>query len=206
MVTAKDPGGGEDFVKEPVPEGMHHAICYGVVDFGTQTWHWENKKVVAHKVLLIWELPDERIDVEKDGEMQNLPRAFSKKYTLSLHQKATLRSHLETWRGKAFSDEELEGFKLKKLIGVNCYLQIIHKKSQTTGNQYGYLSSIVPLKDTKSKVAENKSLYFSFEEHVNIPEGTPEWIVDEIKSAPEWGSGTDASQEDEAPPIDNIPF
>jgi hypothetical protein len=49
----------------------------------------------------------------------------SKFYTLSLNEKANLRKDLESWRGKAFSDAEIEnGFDIEKLIGANCYLNI----------------------------------------------------------------------------------
>jgi len=104
---------------------MHKAICYGVYDLGTQFNETFGNK--NHKVLLQWELPEARIDIQKDGEDLNLPRAQSKIYTLSLHEKANLRKDLESWRGKSFTATELEGFDLKNLLGVDCQLQVIHK-------------------------------------------------------------------------------
>lgn len=201
-LTAKDTGSGQNF--DPVPEGMHHAICYALYDLGTQ--YNEKYGKFAQKVLITWELPDERIEIEGEGEK---PRAISKKYTLSLHEKAILRKDLESWRGKSFTPEELVGFSLTKLLGVNCMLQVIHNKKET--KIYSNITSIVPLmKNMEKKEPENRIRYFSFDEHDIIPEDTPGWIIDIIKSSEEWRSknNTDNNEESPFPPEDNdgIPF
>ncbi|MBF0102064.1 MAG: hypothetical protein HQK77_14270 [Desulfobacterales bacterium] len=194
-LTAKDKG-GKDF--EPVAEGLHHAICYAVIDIGTHfnaafgKWH--------HQCYIMFELPDIRIEIEG----KYLPRAISKKFTVSLHEKAELRKYLTTWRGRAFTEEELQGFDITKLMGVNCFIQIIHaKKNDKT---YANIASITPLtKGVQKKELENKPIYFSFEDGMtNIPEGVPGWLVDQIKSAKEWGGQSGAEQQDDV--SDDIPF
>jgi hypothetical protein len=208
-LTAKDTGGGSSF--NPIPEGMHQAICYAVYDLGTQ--YNEVFGNSSHKVLVVWELPDERIDIEKDNEKLNLPRSISKKYTLSLHEKASLRKDLESWRGKSFTPAELQGFDLTKLLGANCMLQIIHKKKDN--KTYANIQSIVPLiKGSIKKEPENTCCYFSFEEHAtNIPQNTPDWIIDLIKASDEWDilhseSGIEEIPYNDTPPPgdDDIPF
>lgn len=206
-LIASDPGGGQDF--EPLAEGMHHAICIGIWDLGTQTMEKYGKPseiALVHKVLLMWETPEERIEIEDN----DLPRAISKQYTLSLHKKAALRKDLESWRGKRFTEEELEGFNLEKLLGVNCTLQVLHNKKND--KTYANVVSIVPLMKHMEKLKpENKIKFFSFTDHTNLPEGTPDWIADIIKSAEEWG-GNGSQQgsypENEEPPLeeDDIPF
>ena len=56
--------GGVDF--DPIAQGVHQAICYGLFDLGTQFsdkfGNW------SHKILLCWEIPEERIQIEKDGK------------------------------------------------------------------------------------------------------------------------------------------
>lgn len=47
-------------------------------------------------------------------------------YTASLSEKANLRKHLEAWRGKKFTPEELEGFSLTNILGAPCMLSVIH--------------------------------------------------------------------------------
>ena len=212
-ITVSDKGGGQDF--EQIPEGLHHSICYGVYDLGTQRFEIKGKEQAKHQVLIQWELPEIRIEVERDGEVLDLPKAISKKYNLSLHEKATLRKHLKTWRGRDFTPAELEGFDITKLLTVNCELQVIWDiKGDKT---YANVENVIPFRDkTKVKVPENTPRYFSFEEHTNIPPNTPEWIEKLIMQADEWGGGAEPSQEpsvhgpeEEEPPIpdeDEIPF
>ena len=117
----------------PAPEGLHQAVCIDVVDQGMKQTAWGEK----HKVQVRWAL--DQID-EKNG------RAFmvTASYTLSLHKKALLRQHLEAWRGRKFSEEELQGFDLEKLIGVNCQLQIVHSLGDE-GTVYSNVQAVVPL-------------------------------------------------------------
>lgn len=195
-LTAKDKGGGD---YEPVREGMHHAICYGIWDIGTHFNPAFSKW--AHQCIFVWELPEERGTF--DGK--DLPRAISKRFTVSLHEKAELRKYLQTWRGRAFTEKELEGFDVKAVLGANCYVQVIHKKKddKTFANVVG----VTPLpKGTIKREPENALKFFSFEDGTNIPEGTPEWISDQIKSAKEWGGEGQVQDEDPPPPDDDIPF
>lgn len=74
-------------------------------------------------------------------------------YTLSLNSKAKLRQHLEAWRGRKFSGEELKGFDLEKLLGANCQLQIVHSLSDN-GRTYANVQAIVPLGKGMNKIVE----------------------------------------------------
>lgn len=191
--------GGVDF--DPIAQGVHQAICYGLFDLGTQFsdkfGNW------SHKILLCWEIPEERIQIEKDGKKFDLPRAVSKEYTLSLGTKANLRKDLETWRGKAFTADELSGFDVKNILGKNCLIQIIH---QPKGEKiYANVSSITPLmKGVQPKNPENIIKYFAFGDCNDIPEETPEWIVKKIQASKEWKAlNTDPSHPEELPPVDS---
>jgi len=209
-LIARDTGEGKDF--SPIDAGMHHAVCIGIYDLGT---HWNERfNNQAHKVLIMWELPDERIEVEKDGNKLNLPKAISKQYTLSLHEKSNLRKDLETWRGKQFTQKELDGFDLKNLLGVNCMLQIIHREKND--KTYANVASIVPLmKNMAKKKPENNLKFFSFEDGGSLPENTAEWIEKLIMQSNEMtgegdGGNNNFDPGDERPPLsayeDDIPF
>jgi len=190
-LIVKEPEGSMNI--DPVPEGMHHAVCYGLYDLGTHYQEQWDKSI--HKVLIQWELPEERIEVDKDNRRVNLPRAISKQYTFSLHSKAELRKDLESWRGKQFTEKELQGFDLIKVLGVNCMLQVIHRR--TDKGTFANVTSVVPLlKNMPKRQPENEPRYFSFEEHhSNIPANTPDWIVEIIKSAEEWGQEAQEPEE-----------
>lgn len=163
----------------PIEQGTHQAVCFGLVDIGThfnQAFGKSNREAV-----ILWELPEERITI-KD---KDVPRTISKTYTISLAEKANLHKDLVSWRGKTFSNQELEGFDLKNILGVNAMIQVIHK---TSGNRtYSNVSAILPLlKGMKAKVAETPILYFSFSDTNSIPETIPGWIKEKILSSDEW--------------------
>lgn len=194
---------------DPVPAGIHAAICTAVFDLGTQ--YSEKFQKSSRKVLVQWELPAHRIVLnDKDtGEERNLPMATSKQYTLSLHEKATLRKELEGWRGKAFAVEELEGFDILKLLGVNCQVQIIHNKTET--GTYANVNAVFPLPKDQWKEPENPLRFFSFDEDHLLPDGVPNWIVEIIHKSEEWkikmhGPQDTGSVIEEEPPYDKIPF
>lgn len=179
-LTARDKGGTQF---PPTPEGLHSAICYGVVDIGTQ--HQEKWDTDVRKVVIVWELPEQRIDIDKDGVTFSQPRAISKIFTLSLHQKSSLRKYLTSWRGQAFTEEELKGFDLQKLLCVKAQLQVIHQHK--VDRVFANIEAIIPANGEKRGEPENPVQFFSFEEeHPVIPETTPEWIVDMIHQSLEW--------------------
>ncbi len=107
--------------RTPAPEGTHLALCCQIIDIGTQ--HSEYYGTDSHKVVFGWELPN-----ELNPEDENKPFLVWKRYTLSLNEKAALRAHLESWRGKKFSDEELRGFDLKNVLGKPCLLNVVHSE------------------------------------------------------------------------------
>lgn len=200
MVTAKNTG-GQNF--DPVPAKMHHGICIWIFDLGTQRNTVYDVK--QQKVIITWEIPDERITLEDTGE--NKPRVISKIYTNSLHEKAHLKKDLETWRGKPFTDEELKGFRLERLLGVNCNLQIMHT---TRGDRtYARVATITPVSKDAYRSQEHEKKYFSFEDKTPLPDDVPTWIVDIIKKAEEWDESLgdiDPGYEEDIPLPDDIPF
>lgn len=196
-LIAKDSGGGFD----PIEAGVYHAICYGVVDLGTQFSQVYNTE--ARKVLIMFELPTERIN--KDGK--DLPRAISRQFTLSLNPKSSLRPFLEGWRGKEFSEAEAKGFDVGKLIGANCQLNIIH--STRNGKTYADISSATPLlKGTPKRELENQPLFFSFDDNMELPEHCPDWVAERIqKSAESTGrTGPELGIHDQTNAEDDIAF
>lgn len=196
-LTAKDKGSG-DFT--PIPEDLHLAVCYGIWDIGTQfSERWEKS---VHKVVIVWEIPGCRGEFERDGHIKDLPRAISKRYRISLHKKADLRKDLESWRGKKFTDEELKGFDLKKLLGVPCQIQVLHNKVDE--KVYANIAAITKAPTGTKLIAENPLTFFSFEEGGDMPTGTPEWIMDLIRHAEEYKGGPQHAEFDT--PDDNVPF
>ncbi len=197
-LVAKSSGGNFD----PLPEAVYNAVCFWVLDLG----HHLNEKYGKrdHAILIGWETPAERITVERDGVKMDLPRMISKKYTLSLNEKANLRKDLQTWRGRVFTEKELEGFDIKNVLGKSCMIQVIHnKKDEKT---YANIAAIMPLmKGTEPLIPENPLVFYSMTDHRDqIPEGTPDWVRDIIKTSDEWQTFKPA-EEAHPPTTDDIP-
>jgi len=200
-LIARDKGGG-DFT--PIPEDLHLAICYGIWDIGTQfSERWEKS---IHKVVVVWEIPSCRGEFEKDGKMENLPRAISKRYRISLHKKADLRKDLESWRGKKFTEEELKGFDLKRLLGVPCQIQVLHNKVDE--KIFANIAAITKAPTGTKLSPENPLKFFSFEDGMEIPTGTPQWITDLIKNSEEYKGvqHDDHAYSDSRDSPDEVPF
>jgi len=144
---------------ERAPEGTHLAVCYQIIDLGTQESSFyksaSGAPKKAHKVLLAWELPEER---GEDGK----PLVIARRYTFSSHKNSVLRGHLEAWRGKAFSDEEITGFDLKTVLGAPCLLSVVHTKDGD--KEYANVNAVTKLtKGMTRPVPENACIYFSLE-------------------------------------------
>ena len=123
----------------PPPAGMHVARCYRLIDLGTQPKSYQGQpKGEARKIMASWELlGDERME---DGK----PFTISKSWFLSMHEKASLRKDLESWRGKAFTAEEENSFDVAKLLGAYCLLNIVQEAGQD-GQVYTKIKAITPM-------------------------------------------------------------
>lgn len=119
---------GSDF--KPIPEGSYVATCVRVIDLGTQVSTFKGADKLQRKVLIAWEVPD--VQVEFEGEQR--PALIQSRYTASLADKATLRKHLEAWRGRKFTDDELRGFDLKNVLGKPCQIQVLHSDDGAYAN------------------------------------------------------------------------
>lgn len=176
---------GNNKNSDPVPAGVHHAVCYAVIDLGTQD-PGNPQFRASRKVMILWELPHETIDTQ-DGPK---PRIISSEYTASIGKKATLRSVLESWRGKPFTADELNGFDLKNIIGANCQLNIVHKQGKADPSKtYARIQGVVPLvKGMAPVLPVNEKLHYTIPDEGAIipPANIPEWISGKIVASEEY--------------------
>jgi len=181
-----------------IPQGMHDAVNFMVVDIGTQFNPAFGTS--SRKVLLGWEFPDHRIKTDDSDR----PMVSSKTFTLSLHEKATLRKTLESWRGTKFTQEQLaKGFDISKLLGVNCQIQILHEEKN--GKVYDNIANILPPKSGKIAVVntENEHLYYSMDDNMEIPANLYDWIVKRIKESEEYSNVQEEPDGPEGPDFDD---
>lgn len=119
------------------PEGLHQAVCADVWDIWTEQRPEEFGGGLVDKTRLVWELEAQDKQTGKRFQVSQL-------YTASLHPKAKLSQHLESWRGRAFTDDERKGFELENVVGVNCQIQVVHHLSGK-GKVYANVQAVVPL-------------------------------------------------------------
>ena len=124
-LTAKENGGS--YQKAPV--GSHVARCIRLIDIGTQRGEYQGKTTWKPQVIIAWELPYEIMEATEERDAA--PFVVSKFYTLSLDEKANLRKHLSSWRGRDFTKNELKGFDLHNILNQPCMLSIIDKNDKS---------------------------------------------------------------------------
>ncbi len=191
-ITAKKP---EDREFQLSPQGTHLGRCYQIIDMGIQDTPFGAK----HKIRIGWELPTELME---DGR----PFVIGKEYTLSLHADSNLTKDLIAWRGKSFTDEELAGFDVSKVIGAPCMVTVIHGTTKA-GKAFAGVAGITSCpKGIQVPTAVNESVIFSLE----TPDEEafakiPEWIQKRVNRV---GKKADAPMGEEPPPFDDtdIPF
>lgn len=187
------------------PEGVHVARCFRVIDLGyfkSKFTRDDGSEKWQHKVRIEWELPTESME---DGQ----PFAVNNRYTLSLDDRSILHKHLVSWRGRAFTKEEMNGFDISKLLGVPCQIQIVHNEG------YANIENVMALPSSMECPAQvNESFIYSLDED---PEGKtydtlPEWMQKKIGEREEpvaepVDNGAGATSADPRPEdADDVPF
>ena len=119
-VVAKNEGGA---AFTPHPAGQFAARCVDVIDLGEKVEQYPGTpEKLSHKVSLVFRTGEKNAD----GSYIDI----AKEFTLSMFELANLRKFLEAWRGKTFTDSEVEeGAPLHKLCGVLALLSVEQKKS-----------------------------------------------------------------------------
>lgn len=166
---------------KPIEPGLYPARCVGVVDIGLQHNDFNGKD--TNQVIIVFELPTERIEV--DGV--DKPRWLSNFYTSSLHEKAKLRKMLETWRGKAFTVDELRGFDLTQIIDKPCMVTVANtEKNGVTRSNITAVSP--PMKGMAVAPLENEPLIFDMDvpDAVEKKAKLPQWMQDKVAESATW--------------------
>lgn len=197
----------------PVPAGMHLARCYKIVDLGSQKTEYKGQIKIQHKIMLQFEVWSEDENGNPTTTPKGEPLSISKRYTLTLVEKAALRNDLKTWRGRDFTAEELRGFELKNVLGVWAMLSV-SRDTGANGKEYTNIQAImpVPMNVRKSGMPEphNPVAMYSIEDHDDaIFETLSENVKKVIMASPEFQARNPhqsipvASQEDDD---SDIPF
>jgi hypothetical protein len=220
LMTIPRSGGG-DF-QDP-QAGVYPAVCVQVIDLGTQTNTYEGKTTHKHQLMLRFELHGESLTTDANGYMldengaldTSRPFLVGTFLTVSFHEEANLRKHMEAWRGVPYTDEQLDefetqGFDWNKMLGVPC---MVTMSPNTKGKVK--LSGITKLQkniEAPKPVGETFAFVLSAFDR-DIWEKLPEGIKGMITKSPEYqaqfGDYKPSTTEQSSPvePFDDsIPF
>jgi len=170
---------------EIAPAGNHRAVCYSVIDLGTQEKVYEGETSFKREIEIGFELCDEKMN---DGR----PFVISKRFTFSSSKKSNLIKMLESWRGQPFKPEDLgvNGFDIQRLIGVPCLLACVHVETNA-GKNYCVINAATPLpKGMEKPTLQNQAIYYTIAAHPALWDSLPEYKQNVIMKSPEWQAKT----------------
>jgi len=118
----------------PAPKGLHRCVCVDVQDLGMQATKFGEK----HKIKFVWQIAAKRTDGK--------PHLLSTWQTLSLHNKSNLRPFLDSWRGKDYTDAQVEaGVEFRaEYVGKAGLMQVNHKLKDN-GDFVAVVHTVLPL-------------------------------------------------------------
>jgi hypothetical protein len=172
-------GGGKYPERKPLEAGAYAAVCDMIVDLGVQPS--PGGQFAPKRTLMVrFQIPSERVEITKNGETKSLPAVISRTLGLSLNEKATLRQLLQSWRGRAFTPEELKRFDLANVLGKPAFINVTH--SVKGDKTYANLTSIMPLpKGMPAPTLEGDALIYSTDApDPAVFDKLPEWVQDKI--------------------------
>lgn len=127
-------------------QGLHRAVCVDQFQGATEFINRETgirlseEEIASFDIIefngVFTNVPDEvkqRETIWLGFELDQMtpegdkPLSIRKKFTASIHERATLRIFLERWRGRPFTDAEKQKFDTESLVGVPCQLNIVHR-------------------------------------------------------------------------------
>ena len=163
---------------EPIAEGTHTAVCDRIIDLGRQVGSEEYGGKISPKVYIGWLVTD-----EMDENMNPKEKCIGRIYTASLDKKSNLRKDLEAWRGKPFSDEELQDFDLDNVLGTGCMLNVVHVQKNDKPREQ--INGIVALPRGMKLEPPAETLSFVLDEATveKIDERIPNWLQDMIRGS-----------------------
>lgn len=184
---------------EMPPAGPVAGRCSRLIDLGSQESDFQGERKMQRKILLTWELAELRTD--------GSPHIISRRFGLSLHEKAALRAFLQAWRGRPFTQEELDLFDLRRLLNAPALLNIMH--TERKGKDYANIISISPLPKGMTApdlTAAPIAFDIDADDAPAILETLSEGMQATIAASPEWQERIDKANAPHSPGAEPSPL
>jgi hypothetical protein len=151
--------GGSAFLPDA---GTHLARLLSMVDLGTQVEVFKDKTSRMRKLLLAWELVNEK---GPDGD----PCVIGAVYSWSFSIQANLRSMLKVWRGRDLATDA--DFDLCELLGEPCLVTVEHRRSQGSDREFARVAGVTPVpKGTTVPPLSRQPLWWHLSSAAPIPD------------------------------------
>ena len=124
------------------PPGLQQAVCCDVIDHGkvrVPKFRAPGEFVIQKKGTICWQ------SIHRMPMPDGRPYLVQRRFTLSAHVKATIRSFLGNWRGRPLTDQEAEDFDLESLVGRNAMILVTHVNKPQRGGVYQEVMMAAPL-------------------------------------------------------------
>lgn len=168
------------------PPGARAAVCYLVVDLGTQETSFGAKRMLY----IGWELTEEHR--ESDGK----PFTVGRRYNYSSNAKSSLRGDVEGWLGRPLSAADFGQLDLAEFLGKTCILGI--KLDENTGGKvYANIGAVLkPGKGMPERMPPSfPGVALSLDDrpfdHFRF-EQLPSWLKEVIQKSPEYTAAVTA--------------
>lgn len=182
---------------EKAPTGNHLAICYRVVDLGTQKTNFGDKR----QMMFSWELCDEK---NSEGEPHTVNSQWM---TITGNEKGKMRLMLESWRGRPFSEKDFDVFTIESVLGKPCMLNVTHKINLAKNKEYVEVASIAPVSKKDGPTVPpvvNPCVFFSLDSYDDaVFQALPDYLKRHIVLSPEYESAMHAAGNSFASPSDS---
>lgn len=171
--------------RQLAPTGTHRAVLYKLINLGTLPVEWNGETKKQHKIRLIWELTDETIEYEKDGEKKSGPIAVGRKFTFSMSDKGLLLPIVTGIVG-GLTEDERWNFDIESLLGQSCLVTITHE--EYNGTPYAKIvgASMLPKGMEKPTQINPTTIWDVRKMSQEEIEELDDYIKDDMKSSDEY--------------------
>lgn len=188
----------------PMEPGVYMAVCVGVVDLGEQ--YSEKFKNYSNKLKFVWAIPSETVEI--DGKTEE--RQLSREFTFSVSKKGNLRSFLESWNSRTYTDEEFGNLNPMEQLGKPCQLQVALNDTK----EYSNVTNLMAIpKGMTAPVATTELFAWDMDNWDDEAfEKLPAWCQEQIKKSTQYQKQHAPADTIEAPIItpdgggEKVPF
>jgi len=164
-----------------VPEDVYTAQCVQIWDLGTQRGEYQGVAYARRRINIVFELLDYVNPDNEDGI-----KLIGQEFTMSFNENGKLLPFLESWRGRKFTEQELEGFDIANVLGTLANLQILHKVSKK-GITFAEIGSIQRFKGNIDLECKTQlELYSIPRDGLKIPDSMPKFLRDKLELSDEY--------------------